>query len=63
MHVLILYIFLLQSEIETLNNPQFKWHVNWLQVLQQLIEEHQDAEDESSRRLIQLWINERDELR
>ncbi|KAK4025884.1 hypothetical protein OUZ56_014924 [Daphnia magna] len=53
----------LTSEIKTLNKPEFKWHVNWLQVLQQLIEEHQDVEDEPSQQLIKHWIGERDELR
>jgi len=53
----------LTSEIETLNRPDFKWRVNWLQVLQQLIEEHQDAEDEVSRQIISKWLSERDQLR
>ena len=52
-----------QSEIETLNRPDFKWRVNWLQVLQQLIEEYQDAEDDVSRQTIERWLNERDQLR
>lgn len=52
-----------QSEIQTLNQPDFKWQVNWLQILQQLIEEHQEAEDEPSRQVIAQWIAERDQLR
>jgi hypothetical protein len=57
------FLFLLQSEIQTLNTSQFKWHVNWLQVLQQLIEQFQESEGEHSRKLIKEWIAERDQLR
>ncbi|EFX61492.1 hypothetical protein DAPPUDRAFT_304969 [Daphnia pulex] len=53
----------LTSEIQTLNTSQFKWHVNWLQVLQQLIEQYQESEGEHSRKLIREWIAERDQLR
>ncbi|XP_046641987.1 5'-nucleotidase domain-containing protein 3-like [Daphnia pulicaria] len=53
----------LTSEIQTLNTSQFKWHVNWLQVLQQLIEQFQESEGEHSRKLIKEWIAERDQLR
>jgi len=59
----IIIIWLLQHEIETLNLPEFKWRANWLQILQQLIEDHQNPTDEKSREVISKWLQERDQLR
>jgi len=53
----------LSHEIETLNLPDFKWKANWLQILQQLIEDHQNPGDENSRQVISKWLQERDQLR
>lgn len=52
-----------QAEIETINDPNFKWSVNWLQVLQQLIEDYQDTDDPSCKRIISQWIQEREQIR
>ncbi|XP_049780560.1 5'-nucleotidase domain-containing protein 3 [Schistocerca cancellata] len=53
----------LTHEIETLNNPEFKQQCNWLQMLTQLIEDHQDRDEPESLQELQKWMAERDELR
>ncbi|XP_077296560.1 5' nucleotidase C [Arctopsyche grandis] len=53
----------LGHEINTLNNPTFKENANWLQMLTQLIEDHQDYTGEGVREILQSWMNERDLLR
>ncbi|XP_067010623.1 5'-nucleotidase domain-containing protein 3 [Anabrus simplex] len=53
----------LTHEIETLNQPEFKQNINWLQMLTQLIEDHQAQEEPHSQAVVQKWIEERDELR
>lgn len=52
-----------QHEIETLNRTDFKQNANWLQMLTQLIEEHQDCEDANEQQLLFKWMAERDKLR
>lgn len=51
-----------QYEIKTLKQPDFKWRVNWIQILQQLIKKDQEAENEVSRRIMNDWIDVRDQL-
>lgn len=52
-----------QHEIDTLNNPEFKTNANWLQMLTQLIEDHQDIDTENARAALRKWNDERDKLR
>lgn len=52
-----------QHEINTLNNEEFKANANWLQMLTQMIEDHQDNESEAARNAVQAWHDERDALR
>lgn len=57
-------IFISQHEIETLNNDTFKLNCNWLQMLTMMIEEHQEIEDNPlAKRVLEKWIEERDQLR
>ncbi|XP_066255443.1 5'-nucleotidase domain-containing protein 3 [Euwallacea similis] len=53
----------LTHEIATLNNPDFKKNANWLQMLTQLIEDHQDCEDPEEQVILAKWMAERDRLR
>ncbi|XP_019871292.2 5'-nucleotidase domain-containing protein 3 isoform X2 [Aethina tumida] len=53
----------LTHEIATLNNVNFKKNANWLQMLTQLIEDHQDCEDPEEQKILMKWMNERDKLR
>ncbi|KAF2884999.1 hypothetical protein ILUMI_21173 [Ignelater luminosus] len=53
----------LTHEIETLNRTDFKQNANWLQMLTQLIEEHQDCEDPNEQRVLAKWMQERDHIR
>lgn len=55
--------FFFQHEIATLNNPEFKKNANWLQMLTQLIEDHQDCEDPDEQKILAKWMAERDKLR
>lgn len=52
-----------QHEIETLNDTQFKRNANWLQMLTQLIEDHQDDTTPEARVALASWHEERDRLR
>ena len=52
-----------QHEIDTLNTPEFKKNANWLQMLTQLIEDHQGAESTEGKEALKEWNIERDELR
>ncbi|XP_050314176.1 5'-nucleotidase domain-containing protein 3 isoform X1 [Anthonomus grandis grandis] len=53
----------LTHEIATLNNPEFKKNANWLQMLTQLIEDHQDCENPEEQAVLAKWMSERDRLR
>lgn len=53
----------LTHEIATLNNVEFKKNANWLQMLTQLIEDHQDCEDAEEQAILAKWMAERDRLR
>lgn len=53
----------LTHEIATLNMVEFKKNANWLQMLTQLIEDHQDCEDEEEQMILAKWMAERDKLR
>ena len=39
----------LEKEITMMNTKEFKWGVNWQQVLKSLIEDHQDIEEAEAR--------------
>lgn len=52
-----------QHEINTLNTAEFKRNANWLQMLTQLIEDHQDNETPEARDALRKWNQERDDLR
>nr|CAD7446045.1 unnamed protein product [Timema bartmani] len=52
----------LTHEIETLNNSTFKFDCNWLQMLTQLIEDHQSATRPEDVTVLGEWMKERDEL-
>ncbi|XP_071441544.1 5'-nucleotidase domain-containing protein 3 isoform X2 [Hetaerina americana] len=54
----------LSHEIETLNIPQLKLDLNWLHMLTQLIEDHQDhADNPDCDAVLTKWLEERDHLR
>lgn len=53
----------LTHEIQTLNDPGFKQNANWLQMLTQLIEDHQDCEEQEEKVVLAKWMAERDQLR
>lgn len=53
----------LEHEIDTLNDEQFKSNANWLQMLTQLIEEHQDNNSVDAKNALKIWNNERDYLK
>lgn len=53
----------LTHEIRTLNNTEFKENANWLQMLTQIIEDHQDCEGPDEVKVLNQWLKERDELR
>lgn len=55
--------FSLQHEINTLNTQSFKENANWLQMLTQLIEDHQDYKDPEALEVVTEWMAERDYLR
>jgi len=48
----------LESEINKMNTDEFKWGVNWQQVLMALIEDHQGVEGEEARAVITEWKKE-----
>lgn len=52
-----------QHEINTLNMQSFKENANWLQMLTQLIEDHQDYKDPEAVQVLNEWMAERDMLR
>lgn len=52
----------LEQEIDMMNTEQFKWNVNWQQVLMALIDEHQAVEEVSSREVIEQWKTEVSEV-
>ncbi|CAF4793665.1 unnamed protein product [Pieris macdunnoughi] len=53
----------LTHEINTLNTNTFKQNANWLQMLTQLIEDHQDYKQPEALEIIEKWMAERDYLR
>jgi len=53
----------LTHEISTLNKSEFKQNANWLQMLTQLIEDHQDCEGVEEQKVLTKWMAERDQLR
>ena len=48
----------LELEIDMMNSDQFKWNVNWQQVLMALIEDHQAVEEEEGKVVIEEWKEE-----
>ncbi|XP_064086629.1 5'-nucleotidase domain-containing protein 3-like isoform X1 [Macrobrachium nipponense] len=56
-------IWELDYEIQCLNAESYKKKSGWLMILQGLIESCQDFEDEASRKIVQQWEDERDQLR
>ncbi|XP_042861685.1 5'-nucleotidase domain-containing protein 2-like isoform X2 [Penaeus japonicus] len=52
----------LDYEIQCLNSDDYKRMSGWLMILQSLIESSQDFEDEESRKMIEKWEEERDQL-
>ncbi|CAL8095148.1 unnamed protein product [Orchesella dallaii] len=53
----------LEHEIETLNSPDFKSAMNWLQFLTSLLETYQDLEDPEAQQIIKEWWHERNLIR
>ena len=41
----------LEKEIAMMNTKEFKWGVNWQQVLKSLVEDHQDIEDPEAKKV------------
>ena len=48
----------LEMEINKMNTDEFKWGVNWQQVLMALIEDHQGVEGEEAKAVINDWKEE-----
>jgi len=48
----------LEKEINMMNIEEFKWGVNWQQVLKSLIEDHQDCEDPTAIEVVKEWQRE-----
>jgi len=48
----------LETEIRKMNQDEFKWGVNWQQVLMALIEDHQAVEEEEGKVVIEEWKEE-----
>lgn len=48
----------LEQEILKMNQDEFKWGVNWQQVLMSLIEDHQAVQDEEAKLVIEEWKEE-----
>jgi len=48
----------LEQEIRKMNQDEFKWGVNWQQVLMSLIEDHQAVEEEEAKLVIEEWKEE-----
>ncbi|XP_013135166.1 PREDICTED: 5'-nucleotidase domain-containing protein 3 [Papilio polytes] len=53
----------LTHEIKTLNTQSFKENANWLQMLTQIIEDHQDHRQPDAVAVLAHWAAERDRLR
>ena len=45
----------LEQEINMMNSDQFKWNVNWQQVLMALIDEHQEVSEPEAQEVIEQW--------
>ncbi|XP_023340841.1 5'-nucleotidase domain-containing protein 3 isoform X2 [Eurytemora carolleeae] len=45
----------LEKEIAMMNTEEFKWGVNWQQVLKSLIEDHQDVQEPEAKEVIEAW--------
>jgi len=48
----------LEHEIDTMNTEQFKWEVNWQQMLKALIEENQGNEEPDALEVLDAWSEE-----
>ena len=48
----------LEAEIIKMNTDEFKWGVNWQQVLMSLIEDNQEVEDSEAIQVIEDWKRE-----
>jgi len=48
----------LEAEIIKMNTDEFKWGVNWQQVLMSLIEDNQDVESAEAKQVIEEWKEE-----
>eukprot|EP00092_Neocalanus_flemingeri_P070785 GFUD01086912.1.p1 GENE.GFUD01086912.1~~GFUD01086912.1.p1 ORF type:complete len:506 (+),score=165.74 GFUD01086912.1:97-1614(+) len=48
----------LEMEINKMNTDEFKWGVNWQQVLMALIDDHQNVEGDEARAVIKEWKKE-----
>jgi len=48
----------LELELEKMNTEEFKWGVNWQQVLMALIEENQSVVGEEEQKIIEEWKSE-----
>lgn len=53
----------LEYEIETLNSPDFKYAMNWLQFLTSLLETYQDLDNPEVQDIIKEWQSERHIIR
>jgi len=52
----------LEKEIGMMNTEEFKWGVNWQQVIKSLIEDHQDLEEQEAKQVIAEWKKEASEV-
>jgi hypothetical protein len=48
----------LELELDKMNSEEFKWGVNWQQVLMALIDENQSETEEESKQIIEEWKEE-----
>ena len=56
-------MFCTQDEMDQLNQPEFKFSMNWLSFLTSLLESYQDLDDASCDDIIAEWHAERDHIR
>lgn len=52
----------LEQEVNIINTDEYKWRVNWAQVLKSLIDQHQDTEDSEELEVLDNWTKEVEDI-
>ena len=53
----------LEDEIQVMNTDEYKWKVNWANIVQNLLEDNQEKTKPGERAILKKWQDELDELR